>query len=74
MTNKHDTFDAEDKYATQHIERYQLSEDSILSYGDAKSKYLKICDVIKQNESELANIDLEIEPNKGKKSFCFLLF
>ncbi len=24
---------------TQHIERYQLSEDWILSYGDAKSKY-----------------------------------
>ncbi len=33
-----------------------------------------ICDVIKQNESEL-NIDLEIEPHKGNKSFfvfyCF---
>ncbi len=27
---------------SQHIERYQLSEDWILSYGDAKSKYLKI--------------------------------
>ncbi len=26
----------------QYIERYQLSKDWILSYGDAKSKYLKI--------------------------------
>ncbi len=25
-------------FVTQHIERYQLSEDWILSYGDAKSK------------------------------------
>ncbi len=33
-----------------------------------------MCDVMKQNESELANIDLEIEPNKGNKFFCFLLF
>ena len=29
-------------YVTQHIERYQFSEDWILSYGDVKSKYLKI--------------------------------
>ena len=29
------------EYVTEHIERYQLSEDWILSYGDAKSKYLK---------------------------------
>ena len=27
---------------TQHIERYQLSEVWVLSYGDSKSKYLKI--------------------------------
>ncbi len=26
------------------------------------------------NELEVANIDLEIEPNKGNKSFSFLLF
>ena len=32
------------------------------------------CGMIKQNESKLANIDLEIEPNKENKSFCFLLF
>ncbi len=32
------------------------------------------CGMIKQNELEFANIDLEIEPNKGNKSFCFLLF
>ena len=29
-------------YVTQHIERYQLSKDWIVSYGDTKSKYLKI--------------------------------
>ena len=33
-----------------------------------------ICDVIRQNESELANIGLEIKPNKGNKSFSFLFF
>ncbi len=27
--------------------------------------------MIKQNESERANIELEIEPNKGKKCFSF---
>ncbi len=32
------------------------------------------CGMIKQNESEFANIDLEIEPNKRNKCFCFLLF
>ncbi len=35
---------------------------------------LIICGVIKQNESEFANIDLEIEPNKGNKSFFFYCF
>ena len=30
------------EYVTQHIERYQLSEDRILSYGDAKPKNFKI--------------------------------
>ncbi len=34
--------DGKSEYVTQHIERYQLSEDWILSYGDAKLKYLKI--------------------------------
>ena len=33
-----------------------------------------ICDVIKQNLSEVGNIDFEIEPNKGSIYFCFLLF
>ncbi len=32
----------ENTLVTQHIERYQLSADWILSYGDAKSKYLII--------------------------------
>ncbi len=30
-----------------------------------------ICGMIKQSESEFANIDLEIEPNKGGKSLEF---
>ena len=32
-----------------------------------------ICDVNKQNQSELRNIDFKIEPNKAKNVFCFLL-
>ncbi len=31
------------------------------------------CGVIKQNEPEFANIDLEIEPKKGNKSFSIIL-
>ena len=33
-----------------------------------------ICDVIKQNQSEVRNIDFKIEPNKAKNVFCFQLF
>ena len=33
-----------------------------------------ICDVIKQNQSEVRNIDFKIEPNKAENFFCFLLF
>ena len=38
--------------------------------------YLKIiiCDVIKQNESELTNTVFKIQPNKADSFFCFLLF
>ena len=32
------------------------------------------CDVIKQNQSELRNIDLKMEPNKAENVFCFLYF
>ena len=32
------------------------------------------CDVIKQNQSEVRNIDFKIEPNKAENVFCFLLF
>ena len=32
------------------------------------------CDVIKQNQSEVGNIDFKIEPNKAENVFCFLLF
>ena len=31
------------------------------------------CDVIKQNESELANTVFKIQPNKADSFFCFLL-
>ena len=34
---------------------------------------IHICDVIKQNQSEVRNIDFKIEPNKAKNVFCFLL-
>ena len=33
-----------------------------------------ICDVIKQNQSEVRNIDFKIELNKAENVFCFLLF
>ena len=33
-----------------------------------------ICDVIKQNESELANIDFEIQPIIAFNFLCILLF
>ena len=33
-----------------------------------------ICDVIKQNESELADTVFKIQPNKADSYFCFLLF
>ena len=33
-----------------------------------------ICDVIKQNELELANTVFKIQPNKADSFFCFLLF
>ena len=33
-----------------------------------------MCDVIKQNESKLANSVFKIQPNKTDSFFCFLLF
>ena len=33
-----------------------------------------ICDIIKGNESDVGNIDFELQGNKGSKFFCFLLF
>ena len=35
---------------------------------------INICDVIKQNQSEVGNIDFKIQPNKADNVFCFLLF
>ena len=37
-------------------------------------KVLNICDAIKQNESELANIDFKIWPNKADNFFVFYNF
>ena len=36
--------------------------------------YMSICDVIKQNESELTNIDFQIEPIITFNFLCILLF
>ena len=38
------------------------------------AKYFITCDVIKQNESELANTVFKIQPNKPDSFFCFLVF
>ena len=35
---------------------------------------MRICEVIKRNESYVGNIDFEIHPNIGQNSFCILLF
>ena len=32
------------------------------------------CDVIKQNQSQLRNIDFKIQLNRAENVFCFLLF
>ena len=34
-----------------------------------KLRAVEICDVIKQNQSEVGNIDFKIEPNKAEMSF-----
>ena len=36
--------------------------------------WTEIVGVIKQNQSEVGNIDFKIEPNKTENVFCFLLF
>ena len=36
--------------------------------------YINICDAIKQNESELANIDWKIQLNKADNIFVFYCF
>ena len=41
---------------------------------DKNATRTSICDVIKQNQSEVRNIDFKIEPNKAENVFCFLLF
>ena len=33
-----------------------------------------MCDVIKQNQLEVGNIDFKTQPNKAESVFCFLLF
>ena len=34
----------------------------------------KICDMIKGNESDIGNIDFELQGQKGDKFLCFSLF
>ena len=35
---------------------------------------LIICDIIKGNESDVGNIDFELQAERGDKFFCFTLF
>ena len=35
---------------------------------------IAICDMSKQNQSEVGNTDFKIQPNKAENVFCFLLF
>ena len=51
----------------------QICSRAISKKHAASGAYSKqISDVIKQNQSELGNIDFEIEPNKAENVFCFL--
>ena len=47
-------------------------------YGISAKAHLgplfRICDVIKQNQSEVGNIGLKKESNKAENGFCVLLF
>ena len=49
------------------------SINSFVFYGEIWCR-IQICDVIKQNESELANTVFKIQLNKATCFFCFLLF
>ena len=53
-----------------HTKRGIISEQWHFSFGSVIDN---ICDVIKQNESELTNTVFKIQPNKANSFFCFLL-
>ena len=38
------------------------------------SKLNAICDMIKRNESDVRNIDFELQAKRGDKFLCFTLF
>ena len=38
------------------------------------SVFKKICDMIKGNESDVGNIDFELQAKIGEKCLCFILF
>ena len=38
------------------------------------TKSFIICDMIKGNESDVGNIDLELQAKRGDKFLCFTLF
>ena len=50
------------------------STSHYILYFNTTLYILYICDVIKQNESELANTVFKIQQNKADSFFCFLLF
>ena len=48
----------------------------LFNYLITKLKEVSVnnCDVIKQNQSKVRNIDFKIEPNKAEIVFCFHCF
>ena len=55
-----------------HAHAYKLM--LCIVFMEVSGGQLTKCDVIKQNQSEVGNIDFKIEPNKAENIFCFLLF
>ena len=50
-------------------------QDSVYTYQQvSNTSKAKLCDVIKQNESGLANIDFKIQSIKTFNFLCILLF
>ena len=63
------------KHTSRNQDRFRSMQTSHIHLVDYHTCYLcSICDVIKQNQSEVGNVDFKIEPNKAENVFCFLLF